>query len=167
MKIGILGAGLVVLALSILALGTSQAQISPLAPTGNIAQIISKGVHFKKLSAALKLTGLDKILSGKGFYTLFAPSDAAFNKIPKATLTELLGNKTLLTKILLYHVVPGKLSKEDLINAKTIKTAEGSSVQISNLKNVLRVNKSRMAKSGVEASNGKIYVINLLLVPKK
>lgn len=167
MKIGILGAGLVVLTLSTLALGASQAQTSPLAPTGNIAQIISKGVHFKKLSAALKLTGLDKTLSGTGFYTLFAPSDAAFNKIPKATLTELLGNKTLLTKILLYHVVPGKLSSEELLKTKTIKTAEGTTVQISNLKNILRVNKSRMAKSGVEASNGKIYVINLLLVPKK
>jgi uncharacterized surface protein with fasciclin (FAS1) repeats len=162
MKIGILGAGLVVLTL-----GTSHAQTSPLAPTGNIAQIISKGIHFKKLSAALKLTGLDKTLSGKGLYTLFAPSDAAFNKIPKATLSELLGNKTLLTKILLYHVVPGKLSSQDLINAKTIKTAEGTEIIITNLKNVLRVNKSRMAKAGVEASNGEIYVINLLLVPKK
>jgi uncharacterized surface protein with fasciclin (FAS1) repeats len=162
MKIGILGAGLVVLAL-----GTSQAQTSALAPTGNIAQIISKGVHFKKLTAALKLTGLDKTLSSKGLYTLFAPSDAAFNKLPKATLNELLGNKILLTKILLYHVVPGQLSSADLIGRKTIKTAEGTTVQISNLKNVLRVNKSRMAKSGVEASNGVIYVINLLLVPKK
>ncbi len=162
MKIGILGAGLVVLAL-----GTSQAQTSPLAPTGNIAQIISKGVHFKKLYAALKLTGLDKTLSGKGLYTLFAPSDAAFNKFPKATLNELLGNKILLTKILLYHVVPGKLSSEDLIKAKKIKTAEGSEISITNLKNVLRVNKSRMAKSSVEASNGEIYVIGLLLVPKK
>ena len=162
MKIGILGAGLV-----ILVLGTSQAQTNPLAPTGNIAQIISKGVHFKKLYAALKLTGLDKTLSGKGLYTLFAPSDAAFNKLPKATLNELLGNKTLLTKILLYHVVPGKLSSADLISAKKIKTAEGTQISITNLKNVLRVNKSRMAKSGVEASNGEIYVINLLLVPKK
>jgi uncharacterized surface protein with fasciclin (FAS1) repeats len=162
MKIGILGAGLVVLTL-----GTSHAQTSPLAPTGNIAQIISKGIHFKKLSAALKLTGLDKTLSGKGLYTLFAPSDAAFNKIPKATLSELLANKILLTKILLYHVVPGKLSSQDLINAKTIKTAEGTEIIITNLKNVLRVNKSRMAKAGVEASNGEIYVINLLLVPKK
>ncbi len=162
MKVGILGAGLVVLAL-----GTSHAQTSPLAPTGNIVDIISKGVHFKKLYAALKLTGLDKTLSGKGLYTLFAPSDSAFNKIPKATLTELLGNKTLLTKILLYHVVPGKLSSGDLIKAKTVKTAEGTDLSITNLKNTLRVNKSRMAKSGVEASNGEIYVINLLLVPKK
>ena len=162
MKIGILSAALAVLALS-----ASQAQTSSLAPTGNIIDIISKGVHFKKLYAALKLTGLDKTLSGKGLYTLFAPSDAAFNKIPKATLNELLGNKTLLTKILLYHVVPGKLSSEELIKTKTIKTAEGTTVLISNLKNVLRVNKSRMSKSGVEASNGKIYVINLLLVPKK
>jgi uncharacterized surface protein with fasciclin (FAS1) repeats len=162
MKIGILGAGLVVLAL-----GTSQAQTSPLAPAGNIVDIIGKGLHFKKLFAALKTTGLDKTLSGKGLFTLFAPSDAAFNKLPKATLNELLGNKILLTKILLYHVVPGKLSSADLIGRKTIKTAEGSSVQISNLKNILRVNKSRMAKSGVEASNGEIYVINLLLVPKK
>ena len=162
MKIGILSAALAVLALS-----TSQAQTSSLAPTGNIVEIISKGIHFKKLYAALKLTGLDKTLSGKGLYTLFAPSDAAFNKIPKATLNELLGNKTLLTKILLYHVVPGKLSSEELIKTKTIKTAEGTTVLISNLKNVLRVNKSRMSKSGVEASNGKIYVINLLLVPKK
>jgi uncharacterized surface protein with fasciclin (FAS1) repeats len=162
MKIGILGAGLVVMIL-----GTSHAQTSPLAPTGNIAQIISKGTHFKKLSAALKLTGLDKTLSGKGLYTLFAPSDAAFNKIPKATLNELLANKILLTKILLYHIVPGKLSSADLIGRKTIRTAEGTEIIITNLKNVLRVNKSRMAKSGVEASNGEIYVINLLLVPKK
>jgi uncharacterized surface protein with fasciclin (FAS1) repeats len=162
MKIGILGAGLVVLAL-----GTSQAQTNPLAPDGNITDIIGKGIHFKKLFAALKATGLDKTLSGKGLFTLFAPSDAAFNKIPKATLNELLTNKTLLTKILLYHIVPGKLSTSELIKMQTIKTAEGTTVQISNLKNVLRINKSRMAKSSVEATNGEIFVISSLLVPKK
>jgi uncharacterized surface protein with fasciclin (FAS1) repeats len=163
MKINLMFAGLVALTL-----GATQAQTNAVKPpTGTIVDIISKGVHFKKLLAALKTTGLDKTLSGKGLFTLFAPSDAAFNKIPKATLDQLLADKVLLTKILLYHVVPGKLSTADLIGRKSIKTAEGTTVQISNLKNVLRVNKSRMAKSGVSASNGEIYVIGLLLVPKK
>jgi uncharacterized surface protein with fasciclin (FAS1) repeats len=163
MKISSLFAGLVVLALSATQAQTSQVKL----PSDTIVDIIAKGVHFKRLSAALKSTGLDKTLAGTGPFTLFAPSDAAFNKIPKATLDQLLANKVLLTKILLYHVVPGKFTTADLVKRQSIKTAEGTTVNISNLKNVLRVNKARMAKSGVEASNGEIHVIGLLLIPKK
>jgi uncharacterized surface protein with fasciclin (FAS1) repeats len=163
MKINIVFAGLVALTL-----GATQAQTSTAKlPRDTIVDIIAKGVHFKKLSAALKITGLDKTLAGTGPFTLFAPSDAAFNKIPKATLDQLLANKVLLTKILLYHVVPGKLTTADLVKRQSITTAEGTTVSISNLKNVLKINKARMAKSGVSASNGEIHVIGLLLIPKK
>ena len=166
MKIGILLAGL-----AFLSLNSSLAQITPnkpasKAPSETIVDIIAHGTHFKKLLAALKVTGLDKTLSSTGLFTLFAPSDAAFAKIPKATLDQLMANKTLLEKILLYHVVAGKLTVADLIKQQTVKTAEGTTVQISNIKNILRINKSRMAKAGVQASNGTIYVIGLLLVPK-
>jgi uncharacterized surface protein with fasciclin (FAS1) repeats len=163
MKISIVFAGLV-----ILALGATQAQTNQPKPVSQtIVDIINKGTHFTKLAAALKSTGLDKILAGKGPYTVFAPTNAAFDKIPKATMTQVLTNKDLLTKILLYHVLPGKFSSAELIKRQTIKSAEGTTLNVTNVKNVLRVNKSRMVKTGVEATNGEIYVIGLLLVPKK
>jgi uncharacterized surface protein with fasciclin (FAS1) repeats len=149
-----------------LGFGIVQAQQSTLPkPSETILEIINKGKHFTKLAAALKLTGLDKILAGKGLYTLFAPSNAAFEKIPKATLDKLLTDKVVLTKILLYHLAAGKLGTAELLKMGSVKTAEGASLKFSNLKNIIRVNRSRMAAKGVDASNGEIHVIGLLLVP--
>ena len=163
MKLKFLFAGLITTAL---AFGIGQAQkTTSLQPSETIVDIINKGKHFTKLAAALKFTGLDKTLSQKGLFTLFAPTNAAFDKIPKATLDQVLTNKVLLTKILLYHVVAGKFTTPDLLKLKTLKTAEGSDVKITNLKNVLRINRSRMAAKGVEATNGEIHVIGLLLIP--
>ena len=163
MKLKFLFAGLITTAL---AFGIGQAQkTTSLQPSETIIDIINKGKHFTKLAAALKFTGLDKTLSKKGLFTLFAPTNAAFDKIPKATLDQVLTNKVLLTKILLYHVVAGKFTTPDLLKLKTLKTAEGSDVKITNLKNVLRINRSRMAAKGVEATNGEIHVIGLLLIP--
>lgn len=163
MKLKFLFAGLITTAL---AFGIGQAQkTTSLQPSETIVDIINKGKHFTKLAAALKFTGLDKTLSKKGLFTLFAPTNAAFDKIPKATLDQVLTNKVLLTKILLYHVVAGKFTTPDLLKLKTLKTAEGSDVKITNLKNVLRINRSRMAAKGVEATNGEIHVIGLLLIP--
>ena len=163
MKFKFLFAGLLAITL---AFGIGQAQkTTSLQPSETIVDIINKGKHFTKLAAALKFTGLDKTLSKKGLFTLFAPTNAAFDKIPKATLDQVLTNKVLLTKILLYHVVAGKFTTPDLLKLKTLKTAEGSDVKITNLKNVLRINRSRMAAKGVEATNGEIHVIGLLLIP--
>ena len=163
MKLKFLFAGLITTAL---AFGIGQAQkTTSLQPSETIIDIINKGKHFTKLAAALKFTGLDKTLSKKGLFTLFAPTNAAFDKIPKATLDQVLTNKVLLTKILLYHVVAGKFTTPDLLKLKTLKTAEGSDVKITNVKNVLRINRSRMAAKGVEATNGEIHVIGLLLIP--
>ena len=163
MKFKFLFAGLLAITL---AFGIGQAQkTTSLQPSETIIDIINKGKHFTKLAAALKFTGLDKTLSKKGLFTLFAPTNAAFDKIPKATLDQVLTNKVLLTKILLYHVVAGKFTTPDLLKLKTLKTAEGSDVKITNVKNVLRINRSRMAAKGVEATNGEIHVIGLLLIP--
>lgn len=163
MKFKFLFAGLIA---TTLAFGIGQAQTtSSLKPSETIVDIINNGKHFTKLAAALKFTGLDKILSRKGLFTLFAPTNAAFEKIPKATLDKVLTNKTLLTKILLYHVVAGKFTTPDLLKLKTLKTAEGSEVKITNVKNIVRINRSRMATKSVEATNGEIHVIGLLLIP--
>ncbi len=163
MKIGILFAGL-----AVVAFGSSTAQTNkPAVVTQTIVDIINKGAHFTKLAAALKTTGLDKTLQGKGPFTLFAPTNAAFDKIPKATMTQVLASKELLTKILSYHVLTEKLTTTELLKRQTMKSLEGTNLSVTNVKNVLRVNKSRMVKTGVEATNGTIYVIGLLLVPKK
>ena len=118
MKFKFLFAGLLAITL---AFGIGQAQkTTSLQPSETIIDIINKGKHFTKLAAALKFTGLDKTLSKKGLFTLFAPTNAAFDKIPKATLDQVLTNKVLLTKILLYHVVTGKFTTPDLLKLKTL-----------------------------------------------
>ena len=120
---------------------------------------------FKTLAAALQAAGLVDTLKGKGPFTVFAPTDEAFAKIPKAALDALIADKAKLTKVLTYHVVAGKVMAADVVKIKEAKTVEGQMLKIDTSSGV-KVNNAKVAKADVEASNGVIHVIDTVLMPQ-
>ena len=119
---------------------------------------------FNTLVVALKTAGLVETLKGKGPFTVFAPNDAAFAKIPKEQLDALLADKGKLTKVLTYHVVPGKVMAAD-VKAGAVKTVEGSNLTISTTGGVM-VDQAKVIKTDIAASNGVIHVIDSVVMPK-
>lgn len=150
----------ITITLAALTFGTASAQ------DPSIAAIVSKDPQFSTLLAALKIAGLDKTLAGKGPFTVFAPTNAAFAKIPKATLDALLKDKKQLTNVLTYHVVAGTYMAGDVIDLKSAKTLEGSSIRIRTVGKNVMINKSRIIRTNIEASNGVVHVIDTVLIPK-
>jgi uncharacterized surface protein with fasciclin (FAS1) repeats len=132
---------------------------------GTIVEIASGAPNFKTLVAAVKAAGLADTLSGKGPFTVFAPTDAAFAKLPAGTVDTLLKpeNKEKLKAILLYHVVAGKVLSTDL-KAGNVKTLEGQDVKI-DLADGVHVNDAKVVKADIIASNGVIHVIDTVLIP--
>jgi uncharacterized surface protein with fasciclin (FAS1) repeats len=130
-----------------------------------IVDVASKNSSFKTLVKALKAAGLVETLSGEGPFTVFAPTDAAFAKLPKATLKDLLKpeNKEKLQKILTYHVLPGAVFAKD-IKAGAVATVEGSNVTLKKGKGVM-VNNARVIKADIKASNGVIHSIDTVMMP--
>ncbi len=124
---------------------------------------------FKTLATALTEAGLIETLKGKGPFTVFAPTDAAFAKIPKATLDGLLKDKEALKKVLLYHVVAGKVVAKDVMtmNGKGAKTVEGSEAMIKIDGKTVMVDAAKVEKTDIECSNGVIHVIDTVIMPKK
>ena len=120
---------------------------------------------FKTLAAALTAAGLVDTLKGAGPFTVFAPTDEAFAKIPKADLDALLKDKAKLTKVLTYHVVPGKVMAADVVKLKEAKTVEGQMVKIDASSGV-KINGAKVVKADVAASNGVIHVIDSVLLPQ-
>lgn len=123
---------------------------------------------FKTLVAAVKAADLVGTLKGPGPFTVFAPTDAAFKKLPKGTLASLLKpeNKGKLVKILTYHVVPGKVMAADLAGRTTaVTTVEGGQVHV-NGKHGVRVNNARVVKADIITDNGVIHVIDKVLLPR-
>ncbi|MBC7795574.1 MAG: fasciclin domain-containing protein [Pyrinomonadaceae bacterium] len=125
--------------------------------------------NFTTLATALEAADLITTLKGAGPFTVFAPTDAAFAKLPKATLESLLKpeNKATLVKILTYHVVPGKVLAADVVKIKSAKTVQGQSVKINAKggKVVLNGN-SNVTQTDIQTSNGVIHVIDTVLMPK-
>lgn len=120
---------------------------------------------FKTLAAALQAAGLVDTLKGKGPFTVFAPTDEAFARIPKADLDALLADKAKLTKVLTYHVVSGKVMAADVVKLKEAKTVEGQTVAI-DAANGVKVNGANVVKADVLASNGVIHVIDAVILPR-
>ena len=124
--------------------------------------------NFKTLATALQTAGLVETLKGPGPFTVFAPTDAAFAKVPKATLTKLGKDKALLKSVLLYHVVKGKVPASTVLtlNGKSAKTLNGASVKIAVKGGKMYLNGStQVVKTDVMASNGVIHAINKVLLP--
>ncbi|MBT9501559.1 MAG: fasciclin domain-containing protein [Burkholderiaceae bacterium] len=119
---------------------------------------------FKTLAAALQAAGLIDTLKGKGPFTVFAPTDAAFAKVPKADLDALLADKAKLTAVLTYHVVPGKVMAKD-VKAGKVKTVQGSELTISTSGGVM-VDQAKVTATDIAADNGVIHVIDSVIMPK-
>lgn len=120
---------------------------------------------FKSLAAALQAAGLVQTLKGPGPFTVFAPTDEAFAKIPKADLDALLKDKAKLTAVLTYHVFAGNANSTDLRGLKDLSTANGARIKIDTTKG-LKVDGATVIKADVPASNGVIHVIDTVLIPK-
>ncbi len=120
--------------------------------------------NFKTLVTALQAAGLVDTLRGKGPFTVFAPTDEAFAKVPKADLDALLKDKTKLTSVLTYHVVSGKVLSKDVKPGK-VKTLQGSELTVATTGGVT-VDAAKVTAADIEADNGVIHVIDSVLMPK-
>ena len=122
---------------------------------------------FKTLAAALKAADLIETLKGKGPFTVFAPTDEAFAKLPKGTVEELLKpeNKAKLAGILTYHVVAGKVEAKDAVKLKSAKTVNGASFKITAGDAGVMVDKAKVVKTDIQCSNGVIHVIDSVIMP--
>lgn len=124
--------------------------------------------EFKTLATALKAAGLVDTLKGKGPFTVFAPTDAAFAKLPAGTVENLLKpeNKDKLTSILTYHVVPGAAKAAEVTTMSTAETVNGKSVAIRTQSGKVMVDGANVVKADIVASNGVIHVIDSVIMPK-
>ena len=120
---------------------------------------------FTTLIAAVKAAGLTDTLDGKGPYTVFAPNDAAFAKLPKGTVESLLADVPKLKQLLTYHVVSGDVRTADVRKLKDMKTVEGQNLHI-HANGGVKVNESNVIGSDIVSDNGVIHVIDTVLMPK-
>jgi uncharacterized surface protein with fasciclin (FAS1) repeats len=130
-----------------------------------IASTVCADSSMKQLAAALKEAGLCKALNGKGPFTLFAPDDAAFAKLPKGNT--LSSDKDKLTKVLKYHVINKKLASSDLGSVRSEPTLEGESVMINNKDGKIIVDGAIVTKADIPCGNGVIHVIDTVLMPER
>ncbi|MEG4446733.1 fasciclin domain-containing protein [Microcoleus sp. AT9_B5] len=146
--------------------GKTAASPAPMAQAKDIVAIASGDAQFKTLTKALGAAGLVTTLQGKGPFTVFAPTDAAFAALPKATLDDLLKpeNKAKLTKILTYHVVPGSVVSTSL-KSGDVKSVEGSSLKVAVNAGKVTVSGANVVKADIKATNGVIHVIDKVLMP--
>jgi len=145
-------------AISALSLAAFSAQAADIVDTA-----VAAG-SFKTLATALGAAGLVDTLKGPGPFTVFAPTDAAFAKIPKADLDALLKDKAKLTAVLTYHVVPGKVMAKD-VKPGMVKTVQGSSITIKTDGGVM-VDNAKVTATDIAADNGVIHVIDTVVMPK-
>lgn len=142
-------------------------EATPGSASNNVVALAAANDSFKTLTAALKAAGLTETLSGTGPFTVFAPTDEAFAALPQDALQDLLKpeNKELLTKILTYHVVPGKLESSQL-KAGNIKSVEGGAIDVKvGSGNGVTVNDAKVVQADIQASNGVIHAIDKVILP--
>jgi uncharacterized surface protein with fasciclin (FAS1) repeats len=121
--------------------------------------------QFKTLVTAVKAAELVDVLKGKGPFTVFAPTDKAFEKVPKEQLEALLKDKKQLQAVLTYHVVPGKVMAADVVKLESAKTVQGKPVKIAVKEGKVKVNGANVLKTDIECSNGVVHVIDAVLLP--
>lgn len=124
----------------------------------------AKEAGFKTLSAAIAAAGLEEVLTNEGPFTVFAPTDEAFAKLPEGTVESLLNDKEALKQILLYHVVSGEVMASDVVKIDKAKMLNGQYVSI-NANDGVKVNDAKVIKTDIEAENGIIHVIDTVLIP--
>jgi uncharacterized surface protein with fasciclin (FAS1) repeats len=163
--VSILAASVLAIA-AISAAATSAAPAAPPAADQNLVQTAVAAGQFKTLVMLAKRAGLAGALTGETKLTVFAPTDSAFKKVPKATLNKLLRNRALLRRVLLYHVVAGDVKAAQVVKLRSAKTLAGPSVRIQVRGGNVFLNRStRVVKTDIAASNGTIHVLNKVLIP--
>ncbi len=130
----------------------------------NIVETAIDAGSFKTLVAAVEAANLVDTLTSAGPFTVFAPTDEAFAKLPEGTVESLLKDKAKLTSILTYHVVSGKVMSKDVMNLKKAKTVQGQDINIDTRSGV-KVNNANVVKADIETSNGVIHVIDTVILP--
>lgn len=145
-------------------IGTTIALACGWANAADIVDTAKSAGGFNTLTTAVQAAGLTDTLKGPGPYTVFAPTDAAFAKVPKDKLDALLKDKAALTKVLTYHVVPGKVMAKD-VKAGKVKTVEGSAITVTVADGKVKVNDANVVKTDIAADNGVIHVIDTVLMP--
>ena len=145
----------------------AHASAAAAAPKENIVQVAIAAGSFKTLVEAVKAAGLVETLSGKGPFTVFVPSDAAFAKVPKATLDALLADRAALQSVLTFHVVPGRVVAADIVRSNGAKpiTVNGKPLAIEVRDGKVYVNGAQVVTADIPASNGVIHVIDAVLLP--
>ena len=148
-----------------LTVGTSAATVR--AQEKDIVDTAVAAGSFKTLAAALKAAGLVDTLKGAGPFTVFAPTDEAFAKLPAGTVENLLKpeNKAQLVAILTYHVVPGAVMAAQVTKLKDARTVNGQSVRIGAMSGSVTIDKARVVKADIKTSNGVIHVIDAVMIP--
>ena len=131
----------------------------------NIINTAINAGNFKTLVAAVQAAGLVDTLNGEGPFTVFAPTDEAFAKLPEGTVDNLLKNPNELAKILTYHVVAGKVMSTDVVTMTSATTVQGGSLAIDS-SNGVKINESMVVTPDIECTNGVIHVIDSVLLPK-
>ena len=154
------------LALTVAFASTAVAGNCPSKPKMDIVDTAVAAGQFKTLAAALGAAGLVETLKGAGPFTVFAPTDAAFAKLPAGTVEALLADIPALTNILLYHVAGGDLSVKELLKQGEVKTVQGTNVSVRKSGGNLIINESLVISKPVAASNGVIYIIDSVLLPQ-
>jgi len=137
---------------------------STVASTGTIVDVAAGNPDFTTLVTAVKAAGLAETLSGAGPFTVFAPTNEAFAKVPKDVLDKLLANKEALTKVLTYHVLAGEVKAADVMPGE-VKTVEGSTATIADAGGQLKINDAAIVATDVMASNGVVHVIDSVILP--
>jgi uncharacterized surface protein with fasciclin (FAS1) repeats len=139
---------------------------TPRASDKNIVETAVAAGKFKTLASLLKRAGLARTLEGRGPYTVFAPTDAAFDKVPNATLARLARNRAKLRSVLLLHVAEGRLTAAKLTKRRSLKTLNGQRLAIRVRRGKVFVGGARVVTANVTASNGVIHAINKVLLPR-
>jgi uncharacterized surface protein with fasciclin (FAS1) repeats len=132
----------------------------------DIVDVAVQNGNFTTLAAALEAAGLIETLKGEGPFTVFAPTDEAFAKLPAGTVEALLQDKERLTQILTYHVVPGEVTSSQVVNLSEAKTVNGAMIQITTTpEGSVKINDATVTAADVQASNGVIHVIDTVILP--
>jgi uncharacterized surface protein with fasciclin (FAS1) repeats len=146
--------------------GATTAQAQDAKPTKDIVETAVAAGSFKTLVAAVQAAGLAETLKGKGPFTVFAPTDEAFAKLPAGTVEALLKDKAKLAAILTYHVVAGDVRAAQAMKLSSAKTVNGQSFKIMTKDGAVMVDNAKVVKADIVTTNGVIHVIDTVILPK-
>jgi uncharacterized surface protein with fasciclin (FAS1) repeats len=165
-RLTVLGVAAVLASIPVMAGAHCGSCESHAAKKADIVATASSAGSFDTLVAAVEAADLVETLQSDGPFTVFAPTDEAFAKLPEGTVESLLANPDQLREVLLYHVVPGKVMAADVVSLNSATTAQGSEVAINAADGNVRINDALVTATDIETSNGVIHVIDTVIIPR-